>query len=128
GLSNRSVRDLLRITTMCRTPLPSSLSHDCARAMWRGAGQIPSTAAASNNGAKSRPGDLGCCNPQPRRELRRPSPSVLFITLPRALPVSFPETDTPILLCDDQWPSSRLVRPQHRILLAFHVADNANRS
>src|SRR5262249_8710413 len=104
GFSSRKVRDLLTVTTICRTG-PLSSFCDCAWACWRGPGPIPSSAEAMITGTKSK-----CRSRKPhirRRAIRRLSPWLLRITVPPYISPS--------------------LGSHHRVPLTPHVADHRDR-
>src|SRR5207248_10172490 len=61
GLSNRRVRDLLSVTTMCRTRPLSSFAHDCAWAVRSQPGQTTRNAVTRITGAIAPPSSVMNC-------------------------------------------------------------------
>src|SRR5262245_24675478 len=101
GFSIRKVRDLLTVTTICRTA-PLSSFCGCACACCRGPGPTPSSAQAMITGAKSK-----CRRRKPhtrRLAIGRLSPGLLRIPLPPSI--------------------SRSLRSHYRVFLTLHVADD----
>ena len=87
GFSIRKVRDLLIVTTICRTAL-SSLSRDCACACGRGPSPTPSSAQAIISGTKSRFRSRAGPKQITRRAIRRLSPCLLIVVPPSISPFS----------------------------------------
>src|SRR5262245_12681389 len=119
GLSSRKVRDLLTVTTICRTG-PLSSFWGCARACCRGPGPTPSTAVAMITGTKRKRRSRK--HHARRRAIRRLSPSLLRITVPPSIPPLMGlHHRVPLTLVAD--PRDRRRRPEHRAGTACRGAE-----